>query len=88
MKLQSLLIAATLAFALTACGKITAENFAKIDSGMARPDVVKILGEPDKTDSSSLLGISGENAVWEAGSTTITLRLVNGVVVTKDLQKR
>ncbi|GGP24943.1 DUF3862 domain-containing protein [Silvimonas amylolytica] len=87
MNTKTLLIAAVLTLALTACSKITAENYAKIDTGMARADVVQILGEPDKTESSSLLGISGENAVWESRGTVITLRLVNGVVLTKDLQK-
>lgn len=87
MKPKILLAAAVLTLALSACSKINAENYAKIETGMARADVVKILGEPDKTDSSSLLGISGENAVWESRGTVITLRLVNGVVLTKDLQK-
>ncbi|MBB5189529.1 hypothetical protein HNQ50_000239 [Silvimonas terrae] len=87
MKPKILLAAAVLTLALSACSKITAENYAKIDTGMARADVVQILGEPDKTESSSLLGISGENAVWESHGTVITLRLVNGVVLTKDLQK-
>ncbi len=87
MNSRTLLAAAVLTLALSACSKITAENYAKIDTGMARADVVKILGEPDKTEASSLLGISGENAVWESRGTVITLRLVNGVVLTKDLQK-
>ncbi|KPC52856.1 hypothetical protein [Amantichitinum ursilacus] len=73
---------------LAACSKVTQENYEHIDTGMARADVVKLLGEPDKADSGSALGISGETAIWEHAGTVITLRLVNGMVIAKDLQTR
>ncbi|XZG71570.1 DUF3862 domain-containing protein [Chitinibacteraceae bacterium HSL-7] len=70
---------------LAACSKVTPENFAKIDTGMSREEVVKVLGEPDSADGASLLGLSGESAVWKSRKATITIAFVNGHVVTKNI---
>ncbi|GAB7129660.1 hypothetical protein JCM19000A_41680 [Silvimonas sp. JCM 19000] len=73
---------------LSACSKVTQENYEKIDTGMVRGDVIKLLGEPDQADSGSVLGISGETAIWEHAGTVITLRIVNGMVIAKDLHSK
>ncbi|TJZ75554.1 DUF3862 domain-containing protein [Chitiniphilus eburneus] len=85
--MRSLLICLTLLM-LTACSRLSPENYAKIETGMAREQVVDILGEPDQSDGASLLGISGERATWESGGTTVTVQFVNDKVMTKNREKR
>ncbi|WP_148714983.1 outer membrane protein assembly factor BamE domain-containing protein [Chitinolyticbacter meiyuanensis] len=72
---------------LTACSRLTPEHYAQIETGMPRSQVVELLGEPDRSDGASVLGISGEHATWQSGNTTVTIRFVNDQVVTKDMQK-
>ena len=84
----SVIAAFSLALTLTACSKVTAENYAHIATGESRADVVKLLGEPNKSESGSLLGISGESAIWESGKTVITLRFVNDLVIAKDFKQQ
>ncbi|GAA5784849.1 hypothetical protein GCM10007860_06710 [Chitiniphilus shinanonensis] len=82
------LLLCLLLLSLVACSRLTQENYAKIETGMTRERVVEILGEPDQSDSGSLLGISGEHAQWKSGGTTVTVQFVNDKVMTKDMEKR
>ena len=36
---------------LVACGRVTEENYNRIESGMEEAAVIKILGDPDETSS-------------------------------------
>ncbi|WP_255987601.1 DUF3862 domain-containing protein [Chitinolyticbacter albus] len=74
-------------FLLIACSRLTPEQYAKIESGMPRSAVIELLGEPDQTDGASMLGFSGERAIWQSGDTTLTIRFVNDQVFSKDMQK-
>ena len=85
--LRPALASLALLLCLAACSKVTAENYSHIETGSSRADVVKLLGEPDKTDAGSVLGISGETAIWQSGQATISLRMVNGLVITKDFKQ-
>jgi SmpA / OmlA family len=82
------LVLALLLCGLAACSKVTAENYQKIQSGMSRSQVVAILGEPSQTQRSSLLGVAGESAVWEAGKVKITATFVNETVLTHSLAQQ
>ncbi|WP_410500175.1 DUF3862 domain-containing protein [Chitinibacter sp. S2-10] len=77
-----------LAFALIACSKITAENYQKIETGMSRAQVVEILGEPTQTQTSNLVGIASEQAVWESGKVKITATLVNDTVLIRNMSQQ
>jgi hypothetical protein len=55
-----ILAVVTLALALTACSKVTHENYQKIKAGMTFDEVKGILGNPDKC--SDALGM--KSCVW------------------------
>lgn len=74
-----------LALFLLACSKVTPTNFEKIQDDMTRQQVIEILGEPSDVSSASLLGFSGGTATWRDGKTVITVRFVNGKVVSKQI---
>lgn len=74
---------------LTSCGsKLTEENFAKIENGMSREDVVSILGEPTDSGSVGFGGFSGGMATWKDDSgTVITVQFVNEKVAGRQFAK-
>lgn len=86
------LVQAALALAaaalLAACGsKISAENFERIQSGMAQKDVIALLGEPTETSNVSIAGLSGGMATWRDGDTVISVQFVNDKVQGKQLSR-
>jgi outer membrane protein assembly factor BamE (lipoprotein component of BamABCDE complex) len=80
---------ALLCLFLAACGggKISQENFNKIQVGMTQAEVQKILGEPTESSSLDIAGFSGTTSTWRAGDTTVTIQFVNGKVVAKQYSK-
>lgn len=85
MKTRALVLVALLLIA--ACSKITLENFAKVQEGMAEQDVTALLGPPTTTSSVQVLGISGTHSIWEGGGAVVSIRFVNGKVATKAYRK-
>lgn len=74
---------------LPACegSKISQENFDKIRTGMIQAEVQGILGEPTDSSSVDIAGFSGTASVWKWQDTTITIQLLNGKVVSKQMHK-
>ena len=73
---------------LTACGsKISAENFERIQTGMAQKDVIAVLGEPTETSNVSIAGLSGGMATCRDGNTVISVQFVNDKVQAKQLSR-
>lgn len=74
--------------ALVACGsKLTAENFAKIETGMKEEQVKEILGEPNKVATSDTMGIlKGATYHYQSGQSTAKIVFVNGGVLTKEAE--
>ena len=69
---------------LTACGsKLSEENFDQIENGMAKEDVIDLLGKPTETSSLELGGLSGTSAVWDDGNKRITIQFINNKVKVK-----
>jgi hypothetical protein len=83
----SLLTSLLAAVLLSACARITQENFAKIERGMTEQDVIAILGSPTESSSVDVLGISGTAARWAGGDAEITVRFVGGKVALKSFDK-
>ena len=81
------LVLAPLLVILAACSKVTPENFAKIQDGMAEDQVLEILGKPGESSSVNVLGVSGTSSRWVGGDTPITVTFVNGKVALKTLDK-
>lgn len=73
---------------LAACGsKLSTENFERIENGMSEVQVIAILGEPTGTASLQLGGLSGTSAVWEDGTTRISVQFFNGAVKLKQFTR-
>lgn len=69
---------------LAACiNRVTSANYQKIEQGMARDQVVEILGEPDEISSMSLAELSGATATWRGGENMITVVFANRQVMFK-----
>jgi len=72
---------------LSACSKVTQDNFARIQDGMSEQEVAAILGSPTESSSTSLLGISGTSSKWVASDAVVTVRFVNGKLAVKSFDK-
>ena len=72
---------------LSACSKVSQENFAKIQNGMTEQEVSAILGSPTESTSRDVLGITGTASRWVSGDAVITIRFVGGKVATKAFDK-
>ncbi|EIJ42534.1 hypothetical protein BegalDRAFT_1655 [Beggiatoa alba B18LD] len=81
-------------FGLTACGgsPINQANYDKIADDMPYSEVVKILGEPTRKDSSGInvggFGLSGTEAEWEVEGIKINVVFVNDKVKIKNFKKQ
>ena len=67
-----LVIGLFISIVILGCSKLNRENFDKIKVGMDYQEVVSIIGEPDKCDSS--LGI--KNCIWGNEEKNITVKFV------------
>jgi hypothetical protein len=54
------------------CSKLTADNYAKIQTGMAYSEVVRILGKPDSSSEALFV----KNCVWGNEQQNITVNFV------------
>jgi hypothetical protein len=86
-RFKSGLAAAALALLITACSKITEENFAKIEPGMTEQEVIAVLGAPTESNGVSVLGVSGAAWRWVDRDAVIAVRFVNGKVALKTWDK-
>lgn len=88
LPMRRTLAAVLAALALAACGsKVTAENFARIQTGMTQQEVVALLGEPTETSAVSIGGLSGGMSTWRDGNTTISVQFLNDKVQAKQLSR-
>jgi hypothetical protein len=81
------LAATALVLFVTACSKVSEENFAGIQEGMSEREVIAILGTPNESNSVSLLGLSGATSRWVGRDTVIAVHFVNGKVALKTLER-
>jgi len=62
---------------LLGCSKLTTDNYAKITTGMAYSEVVKILGKPDSSSEALFV----KNCVWGNEQKNITVNFVADKVI-------
>ncbi|WP_051189878.1 hypothetical protein [Laribacter hongkongensis] len=87
--MRRLLVAGVAVVLLAGCAtsRLTSANYARINDGMDRADVVAILGEPAEMVSGSLLGEGGGGAVWRQGDTVIVIQFAGDRVAGKQIVK-
>lgn len=83
--LLSLLAASVL---LTACSKVTPDNYAKVDAGMSRDEVYAILGKPDEVSGTALGNLSMSAETWTGGGNTIHITFGGDKVALKTLDSK
>jgi hypothetical protein len=76
-----------LCLALTACSKITPENYDRISDGMTEAEVIAILGKPTDSSAVAILNITGTSSTWVGSEYSIMLQFVNGKVRLKSLSR-
>lgn len=75
------LLTLSLSLLLIACGSsLTAENLAKIETGMSEDQVRAILGKPTEIETASFLGVSGTTWNYKKGSNQVKIVFINGQV--------
>jgi len=62
---------------LVACSKVTNENYSKIKTGMAYPQIVQLLGEPARCDAL----LNAKTCTWGSKEKTINIQFVADKVV-------
>jgi hypothetical protein len=85
MKLRLLIL--VMALIVSACSKITEDNFAKIEEGMSEQEVIALLGAPTQSNSLNVLGVSGAASRWTSRHALVGVHYVNGKVVLKSWEK-
>ncbi len=85
--MRTALIVLAAAFLVSACSKVTQDNFSKLRDGMSEQEVAAILGSPTESSSASVLGVSGTSSKWTGSDAVITVRFVNGKVALKTFGK-
>lgn len=71
---------------LAACSDpVNRDNYARVASDMEESDVIEILGQPDRTRSASVGGISGAQHSWDGDGFVISVQFLDGRVVSKQL---
>ena len=83
---KSLLITAACTV-LFACSRVTQENFEKVKPNMTMKEVISILGEPARSESVTIAGISGTSAVWKDTNAEIDIQFLNDRVTVKSFSK-
>ena len=74
LKLLNLMLLTAL---LSGCGKLTPENYSKLEVGMEYAEVVKIIGQP--SECSAVL--NAQSCQWTKGGKQIQVKLVADKVV-------
>jgi len=69
---------------LTACSKLTPENFAKIQNDQTEEQVIQILGKPTKVESGSFLAVTGTSYLYKKNGKEIRIYFMNGKVFSKE----
>ncbi|OGT57726.1 MAG: hypothetical protein A3F14_04880 [Gammaproteobacteria bacterium RIFCSPHIGHO2_12_FULL_43_28] len=89
LKISSKLFAILcLCLAMTACSRITQDNFNKVRPNMTMQEVTAILGTPTSSESIDIGGISGTSAIWEKDDIQITIQFLNDKVLLKNFSKK
>ena len=71
-----------LSIALVGCSKLNRENYDKIKVGMDYPEVISIIGKPDKCDAA----LGAKSCIWGNDNKNITIKFVADRVVVPSMK--
>lgn len=72
----------------SACSKVTAENYAKVQTGMSRDEVHALLGTPDETSGSSFAGLAMSTEIWKGSKDTISVTYTGEKLALKSIEPK
>jgi hypothetical protein len=72
---------------ICACSKLTQENFDKVQPDMTMKEVIAVLGEPTRSQSLNIAGLSGSSATWSKNNIEINIQFLNNKVTVKSFRK-
>jgi len=81
-RLAPLALAAVL---LAACSTVTPENYAKIEAGMSRDEVYKLLGKPSEVTGGGIGPLTVSNETWTGGKHSIRITFGGDKVALKSI---
>lgn len=70
---------------VAACSRATAENYAKVQSGMSRDEVYEILGKPDEVAGGGLGQLTISSETWKGRKQTIHVTFGGDKVALKSI---
>ncbi len=71
---------------LSACSKVTPENYARLESGMTREQVYAVLGKPDEVSGSGVGKLTMSSELWEGKAHRVTVTFAGDRIVLKNIQ--
>jgi outer membrane protein assembly factor BamE (lipoprotein component of BamABCDE complex) len=85
IRFGKLALAIALLASIWACSRVTPDNYNKVEAGMPRAEVYKILGKPDDVGGGSIGALEMSSEVWRGHSHTVSITFGNGKVVVKSI---
>ena len=87
MKNQILRIttAAAIVLLMSACSKVTPDNYAKVSAGMTRDEVHAILGKPDDAGGGGIGDLTLTTETWKGNKQTINVTFAGNKVALKSI---
>lgn len=70
---------------VAACSSVTAENYAKVRSGMSRAEVYDILGQPDEVTGGGVGPLTFSSEIWNGRKQTIGVTFSGDTVALKSI---
>lgn len=71
---------------LAACSDpVNRDNYARVEIDMPESEVMALLGEPDRSRSAAVGGVSGTQHSWDGDGFVINVQFLNDQVVSKQL---
>lgn len=78
--------AAVAVLLLAACSRVTPENYERIEAGMDREEVYRILGKPDEVSGSGLGALTLSSEDWQGSGHRIHVNFAGDRVATKSIE--
>lgn len=90
MNIRKILLIVVLGTTLfsSACSKATADNYAKVETGMSRDEVHALLGKPDETSGSSFAGLAMSTETWNGGKEKISVTFTADKLALKSIEPK
>jgi hypothetical protein len=81
-------VAATLLLTLAACSRVTADNYAKLETGMSRAEVHALLGAPDEVSGGGIGRMTLMTERWDGRKHVISVTYAGDELAIKSIESR